>query len=140
MGSALYYMGHSTYDVYFGLYVRSLGHSDRFVGAAWSVGVGVEISVILLAPHLLGRIQSGKLLVCSAAIAAVRWLSNSVLTSWVLIPVQGLHGVTFGLWFRSLFQYIQDRAPEHLRTSLQTLAVSSIGLGMVAGYLPEDGK
>ena len=135
LGSALYYAGHSTYDVYFGLYARALGHSDRFVGAAWAVGVGVEIGVMLLAPRLLGRVQSSKLLVCCAAIAAARWLSNSMLTGWGLIPLQGMHGLTFGLWFLSLFQYVQDRAPEHLRTIVQTLAVSSMGLGMVIGYL-----
>jgi MFS transporter, PPP family, 3-phenylpropionic acid transporter len=135
MGSALYYAGHSTYDVYFGLYARALGHSDRFIGTAWAVGVGVEIGVMLLAPRLLRRVQSSKLLVCCAAVAAVRWLSNSLLTGWGLIPLQGLHGLTFGLWFLSLVQYVQDRAPEHLRTSLQSLAVSSMGLGMVIGYL-----
>ena len=49
--------------------------------------------------------------------------------------LQTLHGVTFGAWYLSVVRFIQDRAPERLRTSLQALAMSAIGLGMTAGFL-----
>jgi len=134
--SSLYYIGHSTYDVYFGLYMHQLGFSDGFVGVAWGVGVGVEVGVMLLAPRLLVRVQSGPLLCLCAGVATVRWLLLSQRTgATALLMTQMLHGVTFGLWYLSLVQYVQKRAPDHLRTSLQSMIVASMGLGMVVGYL-----
>lgn len=135
LGIVLYYCGHSTYDLFFALHARALGHGDRFIGAAWTVGVGIEIGVMLLAPSLLGRTRGGLLLTGCAAVAALRWLLLSSLSGWGLIPAQALHGITFGLWYLSLVQYIQDRAPERLRTSLQSVAVSCMGLGQIGGYL-----
>jgi hypothetical protein len=135
-GSALYYMGHATYDAYFSLHARALGHGDDLVGMAWAVGVGVEVFVMLLAPRVMGRLRSGTLLTFCAAVAGTRWLLLSTLTGRVeLLALQSLHGVTFGLWYLSLVQFIQNRAPERLRTSLQSTTLSAMGLGMVTGYL-----
>ena len=54
---------------------------------------------------------------------------------WAIAAVQALHGITFGAWYLSLVRHVQVRSPSHLRTSLQSLAGSFVGLGMVAGYL-----
>jgi PPP family 3-phenylpropionic acid transporter len=136
LGSAVYYTGHSTYDVFFPLHARALGHGEDFVGVAWAVGIAVEIGVMLLAPAFLRRFRSAWLLAFCGAAAAARWLLLATLTGYVpLAALQALHGVTFGLWYLALVQFIQNRAPEHLRTSLQSMSLSSMGLGMVAGYL-----
>jgi MFS family permease len=135
-GSACYYMGHATYDAYFSLHARALGHGDDLIGMAWAVGVGVEVFVMLLAPRVMGRLRSGTLLTFCAAVAGIRWLLLSMVTARVgLLLLQSLHGVTFGLWYLSLVQFIQNRAPERLRTSLQSATLSAMGLGMVTGYL-----
>jgi len=136
VASALYYVGHSTYDAYFSLHIRSLGYGDEFIGLAWAIGVGVEVAVMLVAPRFMGRFRSGLLLALCGAVAGVRWLALSLLVDAPgLLALQSLHGVTFGLWYLALVQYIQNRAPDHLRTSLQSLTLSSMGLGMVLGYI-----
>jgi hypothetical protein len=136
LANTIYYAGHSTYDVYFGLHMKALGFDDSFVGTAWAVGVGVEIGVMLLAPAFLHRARSGLLLAFSASVAGLRWALLSIFVGrWSLLAIQPFHGVTFGLWYLSMVKYIQTRAPERLRTTLQAVSVACMGGGMVIGYL-----
>ena len=75
------------------------------------------------------------LVICAFA-AALRWtLLSQVSESWALVMIQSLHGITFGLWYLSIVKYIQTRAPEHLRASLQSVSMACMGLGMTTGYL-----
>jgi len=136
-GNAAYYGAHAIYDAFFSLHLRRLGFGDLFVGGAWATGVLVEIAVMFAAPARLGggERRSGALLCGATAAACLRWS----LLSWLeapgpLLAQQALHGITFGLWYLSLVQQIQATAPERLRTTLQSFAAASIGLGATAGY------
>jgi PPP family 3-phenylpropionic acid transporter len=136
LGNALHYLGHSTYDAYFGLHARSLGLGDGLVGAAWAVGVVAEIVVLSAGPWLLARAASSTLLCVASAGAVTRWLCLSSTSNAVgLVALQILHGLSFGLWLLSLVSFVQSRAPKDLRTSLQSAAYSCMGLGTVGGYL-----
>lgn len=135
-GNATYYVGHACYDAFFSLHVRRLGYGDGFVGAAWAMGVGAEIGVMLLAPRVLGRIRASLLLSSCAGVAMLRWTGLSLTSSApAILALQALHGITYGLWYLAMVKFIQTRASDHLRTALQGIASSAIGLGMVAGYL-----
>ena len=131
-----YYVGHSAYDAFFSLHARALGFDAPFIGTAWSVGVVVEIGVMLAAPALLVRVRAVHLLALCAAVAVARWSLLSVVTGAApLLAIQTLHGVTFGLWYLAMVRFNQARAPERLRTSFQAVTLSTMGLGMVLGYL-----
>jgi MFS transporter, PPP family, 3-phenylpropionic acid transporter len=145
--SAVYYLGHALYDAYFSLHARSLGLDDGFIGLLWSVGTGAEVVVMLLVPGVLARrggaaVAGGRgdrstaLLIVAGCAAVLRW----ALLSWIgsgaaLLAQQPLHGLTYGAWYLSLIQFVQSRAPERLRTSLQSLVWATLGVGTVAGYL-----
>jgi MFS transporter, PPP family, 3-phenylpropionic acid transporter len=132
LATAVYYAGHSAFDAYFSLHLSRLGYSDRFVGAAWSIGVAAEIALMLLAPRFIHRIGSGALLLGCAGAAVARWtLLATVSAATPLLLAQTLHAVTFGLWYLSLVKFAQERAP----ASLQSFASAFMGLGMVVGYL-----
>lgn len=136
LGSAFYYVGHGAYDVYFGLHARALGLSDTFVGIAWAVGVTCEIGLMLVAPRILARRSTAVLLCIGAAASVFRWWLLSVATSAELILVaQSLHALTFGLWYVALVKYVQGKAPDALRASVQGLAQASMAVGMMGGYL-----
>jgi len=134
--NAFHYVAHGAYDAFFSLHLHRIGFSDRFVGAAWMVGIAVEVCVMLLARAVLEhRSGAGVLALCSA-VAALRWILLSSLTSAIpILLTQTLHGITFGLWYLALVRTIQQRAPDQLRTSLQAIAFAFVGLGMVVGYL-----
>lgn len=136
LASTIYYSGHSMYDAYYSLQLSRLGFDHGFIGLAWSVGVVVEIGLMLAAPRFIHRINSSSLLVFCAAMACCRWTLLSMFTSApLLLAIQPLHAVTFGLWYLSLVKHVQERAPEHLRTSLQSITQAAMGTGMVVGYL-----
>jgi PPP family 3-phenylpropionic acid transporter len=135
LATVFYYFGQSSYDGYFGLYAKSLGFDDTFVGLAWGLAVGAEISLMLLAPSFIHRWPSTMLLIICSMVAVLRWAALSLLSSFVpLLAAQLLHGVTFGLWYLSMVKFVQGRAPDALRTSLQSVALSCMGLGMVIGF------
>ena len=135
LGSAAYYAGHSTYDAYFGLHLRALGHGDTLLGLAWFNGVCWEIAVMLLAPRLLKGRRAAPLLMLSALAAALRWsLISAVTHPWAVVAVQCLHGLTFGLWYLSVVRFVQNRAPDRLRATCQAMAFTALGVGTVVGF------
>lgn len=134
-GGVFYYFGHGSYDAFIGLHLRAMGFGDRVVGYAWAAGVLTEIVLMLAIRPVIERVDGAKLLVVAGLTASVRW----ALLSWVthvvaVVAVQMLHAVTFGLWYLAMVGYVQARASESLRTSVQALAHTSLACGMVVGY------
>lgn len=135
IGTTFHYVGHSIFDVYFGLHMRALGFGDDFVGLGWAVGVLCEIGVMFFAPRILAAADARRLLVVCTSSAMVRWFILSVATSeGVILLGQSLHALSFGLWYLSMVKLVQDEAPDELRTSVQSVAFTAMGLGMMIGY------
>lgn len=135
-GSALYYVAHGAFDVYFGLHMRALGHSDGFVGLAWMVAVGAEVALMRVAPRLLQHRSGEAFLVLAASASVLRWLLLSQIEGELaILGSQLLHAFTFGLWYLALVRYIQVRAPEAVRTTVQSVSQAAQGFGMMVGYL-----
>lgn len=136
VGSAAYYIAHGSYDVYFGLHMRALGHDDAFVGLSWMVAVVAEIGLMSIAPRLLdGRSGRGFLVLCAGA-SVLRWgLLSSLESQVAILAAQSLHALTFGLWYLALVRYIQVRAPSAVRTTVQAVVHAVTGAGMMFGYV-----
>jgi hypothetical protein len=136
LGTALHYLGHSVFDAFFGIHARRLGHGDDLVGSAWGIGVAAEVAVMLAAPKLLRIARPVSWLVLCGVAAALRWIGLSAVVGGAgLMALQTLHGLSFGLWYLALVAFVQARAPEHLRTSVQAATFAFIGLGQVVGYV-----
>jgi PPP family 3-phenylpropionic acid transporter len=136
IANTVYYLGHATYDAFFSLHIKRIGFGEQFIGTAWALGAGVEIGLMLAAPLFIHRFRSGVLLSFCAVVASLRWgLLSISARHGSLLSLQPLHGITFGLWYLSMVKYIQTRAPERLRTTLQSVTLASMGLGMIIGYL-----
>jgi PPP family 3-phenylpropionic acid transporter len=136
LGTVLHYVGHSMFDVYFGLHMRALGYDDSFVGLAWLIGVLCEVAVMFFGPRILTFADPRRLMAFCTAAAILRWFVVASTDHRVLILTsQTLHAFTFGLWYISMVKHVQDEAPEELRTSMQSVVLSAIGLGMMFGYL-----
>ena len=96
--------------------------SSLTVGFAVAGAVVVEAVAMPMAPLILRRITPGTVLVLCAATATLRWL----LTPWATTPttftlVNGLHGITFGLFFVVIVGVIAQRVPPTLRQTSQGL-------------------
>ncbi len=136
LGTVFHYIGHSIFDVYFGLHLRALGYDDTFIGIGWAVGVFCEVAIMFFGPRLLARFDARRLMVFCTVVAVGRWLIlSTAIERAPILFAQTLHAFTFGLWYLSMVKYVQDEAPEALRTSVQSVALTAVGLGMMFGYL-----
>ncbi|HJL39726.1 MAG TPA: MFS transporter [Myxococcales bacterium LLY-WYZ-16_1] len=134
VGTLLYASASGIYDGYFGLRLEDLGHGPQFVGWAWGLAVTAEVAVLAAAPRWIRRVDRSAALALLSGVAAVRWLLLGLLEDpRVLLGSQLLHGLTFGLWYLVLVQRFQARAGEGERTSLQALAASGMGGGLMVG-------
>lgn len=122
-------------------YVSFLSPLAEAVGLPGTVGMAVAAAVVVefvampLSPLLLRRVSPGTVLVACAAVGALRWwLTPWCTTPWTFALVNGLHGVSFGLFFVVIVGVIAQKVPPTLRQTSQGLLSSlSLGLGGVVG-------
>lgn len=134
VATATYTMATGFFDTFMGLHIRALGFDDAFVGWAWTVGVAAEIVLMLSAPRWLDRFRDVALLRLSVAGAALRWLGFGWATdASALLVVQLLHAFSFALWYLAVVRWVQRRAADEVRTSIQSVLIASMGLGLGLG-------
>ncbi len=112
-------------------FTGDLGGSKVLFGAAGLIAAASEIPFLLLGDRLLARFGVRKLVVCAAAMMALRWALLGMLRdpNWVLVS-QVLGG--FGLIVPTfcVVKHIQQTVPAALKASGQMLAaVITFGIG-----------
>lgn len=135
IASALHFAPHAMYDGYFAVHVEEgLDRGSAWAGTAIALGVGVETAVFAIGPALTKRFSSGQLLLSGILLALPRWVLTATLHDPVLvIGLQFLHGITFGLFWLAAVGVIGKRAPPTLINSgygLLGAAVGGVGSGL----------
>lgn len=73
------------------------GIDHTWIGALWGVGVAAEVVVFAASAALVRRFGAVRLILIGAVGGVVRWsLMPFVTDPWALLPLQCLHGLTFG--------------------------------------------
>lgn len=131
--SAVHFAGISLYDGFFAVHLEAGGHGTTWVGVATVLGVGVEVVVLSLGAWLLRVVGPRTLLVLTMALNIPRWALTAALVSpWLVVPLQAIHGFTFGAFWLAAIALLSARAPRDLTGSTQGLLAASIG-GVGAG-------
>lgn len=122
-------------DAFMGHFIKSIGGSEVDVGWAWTLGPLSEMPVFLLSGMFLSRYKEVVLLALAATTYSVRWLLFAITTNPdLIILIQLLHGLSFGLFYMSAVSYISKRVPPELRASGQgLLATFGGGIAGIAG-------
>ena len=133
--SLLVRVSSGTHVTFFTLYLRELGIGEGLAGVAWAVGVAAEVGVMLAWPFLLRRVPLRLLLALGFGATAVRWVAVTLTGSPVLlVAIQTLHGLTFGVTYLASVHLMDSEAPPALRTSGQALyAAVAFGLAGLLG-------
>ncbi len=133
----------SVYDTFFSVHVRALGLSPTVTSNAVFVGVSVEVAVMAAGRRILARVGRGRALVIAALSAIPRW----ILTAYLIDPtalalVQGLHGISFALFWIAGVEEVARRAEVagagklDISASAQSLwAAGTYGFGALVGAL-----
>ncbi len=129
-------IAHASYDLCASLRLLDLGASARFVGVFWASGVVFEIALMALAGRWAIASRAPLFLAVGIAGAVVRWILFAVVTSpLVLLALQPLHALSFGLVWLASVAYVQGHAEPGVASTAQGLFTAASGLGSVAGNL-----
>lgn len=136
---------HRMNDSYMSLFISELGGGDNIVGIAWFVGVVSEALVIAFAGKWLKKLHPLIFMTVSGLVFSLRWMLYSIITVPVLIVgLQVLNGLSYGVFFVMSFQYVTNLIPVKLQTSGHLLystvifGISGIVASLGGGYLFEQ--
>ncbi len=129
-----HFIGQSTYDYFFPVHLESLGFPKHLIGIAISLGATMEVLVMWRSRQLIERLGLERVMLGSAVIAMIRWISTAWVTSaWPLVMIQVAHGITFGAWYIAAATWVARTAPREINASaLALFSVASFGLGSLA--------
>jgi PPP family 3-phenylpropionic acid transporter len=123
----------AAYDSAFSLHLSRLGFGGRFIGIAWATGVAAEIGFMALSARLLEHLGAARLFALSLLAAVVRWsLLARVTAPLLILCLQPLHGITFGLFWVSAVTLVRERG-RAAPTAAQGLFAAALGGGSVVG-------
>ncbi len=107
------------------------------VAGSLAAAIVVEVAALRMSGLVIGRFGGKRVLVATTALAFVRFSLTAITTSPVaFVALNGLHGITFGLFFAALVGLVAQRSPAHMRQAAQgTVVSSSFGVGGALGAL-----
>jgi PPP family 3-phenylpropionic acid transporter len=108
--------------LYFAIHAKDHGLPTWTAGTATAIGIAAEAAVLWFGPQLLQRFSIKALMTALLCVTAVRWCIMALpLPVAVLLPLQLLHGFTFGAWAVALIAYLAEATPRRLRAGGQAL-------------------
>ena len=125
--------GTSMYS-FLSIYLQKLGASSGLIGSVWSLGTISELPVMFFGAYLLRRLGIKRMLSLAYGMLAVRFLLYAVMPApgWALL-IAPLHFFTFGLYWVAAVMYVNQMAPEGLKTTAQSLMAAEAGLASMLG-------
>jgi len=127
---------HNTNDNFIGLYITELGGSERLVGIAWFVGVISEAIVYFLAGFWFKKLHPLIFVIIAGILFTIRWFVYGLVTvPIVIIILQVLHGLTFGVFFIAAFDYVTRLIPDLLMSTGHLVFFAFMGVAGIIGSL-----
>lgn len=124
---------HATFYTFGVLHWAAQGISGGWSGVLWAIGVGVEIGLLAFSGAVVRRIGAVELIALGAVAAVVRWLAMGFDPPLaLLVPLQALHGITFGATHVGAIYFMARAVPEHQAGTAQAL-YASITAGVAMG-------
>lgn len=128
---------HGAYYGFFSIHLETLGYSSAFIGLCWAVASAAEILAMVYSEAIFNRFALERVLLASFAVAALRWLILSAVSSpAALLTAQVLHAMTYGTFHMASILYMDRLAPPGAKNMGQALNNAlTYGLGLMAGFL-----
>jgi len=142
IASGLAQAAHATFFTFGTIIWQKQGLSAAWCGTLWAIGVFAEVLLFTFSGRVAGKFGAVRLIAIGAAASIVRWLMLASDPSLaILVPLQLLHGVTYGASHIGAMHFIHDAVPRDRSASAQALyATVSAGVAMgiatmISGYL-----
>ena len=124
---------HATFMTFGTLIWHGQGLSGTWIGALWAIGVFAEVALFAISSVLVQRFGVTRLLVLAISASIFRWVVMAMEPGLpVLVPLQMLHGVTYGISHIAAMHFIHQAVPAHASGSAQAL-YSTVATGLAMG-------
>ncbi|WP_367749717.1 MFS transporter [Ammoniphilus sp. 3BR4] len=136
---------HRMNDAMFALYLKDAGGDNALVGWAWAIAALGEVITFALLSRVIPRFNELGLLVFVGLLYTIRW----ILMGWVSDPLlllflQGMHMVTFAIFWITSIQYVVKLVPGELRSTGQSMfsavfmGLAGITGGAAGGWIKQE--
>jgi PPP family 3-phenylpropionic acid transporter len=133
---------HAAFFTFGTLLWQKQGLSAAWCGTLWAIGVFAEVLLFTFSGRVAAKFGAARLIAIGGAASILRWLLLASEPSLlILVPLQLLHGVTYGASHIGAMHFIHDAVPRDRAASAQALyATVSAGVAMgvatlIAGYV-----
>jgi MFS transporter, PPP family, 3-phenylpropionic acid transporter len=128
--------GHSAYDLCFSLHLYDLHVSPTSFWLAWDIGTAAEVLVMAYSAPLFRTFSPLSLFAVALGAASFRWAATAfVRCPGLLMCLQPLHGLSFGLAWLAALAFTSRRFPGHSLATAQGLFATAMGAGSVVGMV-----
>lgn len=104
------------------LYYSDIGASASFVGWVFFVQAIPEIPAFIIGSRLVKRIGAEKMILLSIGVSTIRMVLYGLISlPEVAIVFSIFHCITIAFFLLGVVEYVQNRTPDHLRTTGQAL-------------------
>jgi MFS transporter, PPP family, 3-phenylpropionic acid transporter len=119
------------------LYYKDIGASSSFIGWVLFVQAIPEIPAYIVGTRIVKRIGAEKIILISMGVSLLRMVCYGLISvPEVAIFFSIFHCITIAFFLLGVVEYIQDRTPDHLRTTGQALIWAfHYGAGVTLGNI-----
>jgi MFS transporter, PPP family, 3-phenylpropionic acid transporter len=130
-------IGMAMINTYLFIYMESLGASKSLMGLALMVASASEILALFFGNQFLRRFGARGLLIIAMTTIGLRLIFYSLTTStWVVLLIQLVHGLTFAMILIAGVSYADQVAPAGMKATTQGMFGGTLmGFGAAAGGL-----
>ncbi len=124
---------HAVFYTFGTLHWRDQGYSTEWSGGLWAISIVCEVALFAYSGAVVRRIDPAALIALGAGAAVARWLAMGFDPPLaLLVPLQVLHGLTFGATHLGAVHFIARFVPEGQAGTAQAL-YSSVTGGIAMG-------
>ncbi|XP_066300436.1 major facilitator superfamily domain-containing protein 6-like isoform X1 [Branchiostoma lanceolatum] len=118
-------------------YLKDMGGSQLLLGLALMVSCAAEIPFMFFSGILIRKIGHKQVFQLALFCYAIKFLSYSLIPStWWVLAIEPLHGITFGAMFSASVTYASLIAPAGMETTMQGIVGAvHFGVGFASGAL-----
>ncbi|WP_134701919.1 MFS transporter [Ammoniphilus sp. YIM 78166] len=138
-------LAHRTNDSYISLHLKHLGADESIVGWAWFIGVMTEVLVLALSYKWFRRYHELTFIALAAWLYIIRFfLIGLIRDPNIILLVQPLHGLCFGIFFPAALQYVTKIVKPEVQSTAHVLLITvffgvcGIIGGLMGGHVMES--
>ncbi len=127
--AACHGVGMSAHYSFFVLYLKDVLHLE-YAAWVWAVGAAAEVPLMYFSARLIRRFGIMNVIAVALVGVSVRLLVYALLpVTWAVLPIQLVHGVTFGLYHAAGIEFVRRKVSPARRGLAMALYMSLAGGG-----------